>query len=97
MVDVFGGSGLFTGQRGPRGLPGPRGQDGATEDPTSSYETYVKYINLRRKTIHSILGLVKITSNLSVYHGYLQAVLESHLTVKDFTGTIKRSKINISN
>ena len=28
MVDVFGGLGLFAGQRGPRGLPGKQGQRG---------------------------------------------------------------------
>ena len=79
MVDVFGSA--IIGKRGQRS---PSGEDGVLTDPSSTYETYVKYINLRRKTLHSILGLVNITSNLSIYQGYLQAVLESHVTVKDF-------------
>ena len=44
-------------------------------DPTSSYETYVKYINLRRKTLHSIVGFVKMTSNLNVHQGLLQSLM----------------------
>jgi len=78
-VDVFGRSVIATG---PRGLPGPKGENGAIADPTSSYETYVKYINLRRKTLHSILALVNITSDLTPYtdRHYIQSVLESNTT-----------------
>ena len=83
MVNIFGDR--TVGEQGPRG---PRGQDGATVDPTSTYETYVKYINLRRKTIHSILGLVKITSNLTptaaVHNGNINSVLESVTTRDSF-------------
>ena len=71
-VDVFGRV-----MHGPRGPPGPKGENGAIVDPTSSYETYVKYINLRRKTIHSILGVVNMTSNLTIRVGYLQSFLET--------------------
>ena len=51
-VDIFGrpsgGSGLM-GPPGPPGPRGPKGHDGALIDPTSSYETYVNFINLRKK------------------------------------------------
>ena len=80
MVNIFGERIATSGQIGPRGPRGPRGRDGTSIDPTSTYEAYVKYINLRRKTIHSILGLVNITSNLGIYKGYLQTVLESSTT-----------------
>ena len=88
MVDVFGGARSGRRIRGPRGPPGPKGECGALVDPTSSYETYVKYINLRRKTIHSILGLVKITSNLTpttkTHNGNINSLLESVTTRDSF-------------
>ena len=83
-VDVFGRS---MNKAGPRGPAGPKGENGAIVDPTSSYETYVKYINLRRKTIHSILGFVNITSNLHVYHGLIQSLLECNTTQHYFYWT----------
>ena len=77
-VDVFGRS---MNEAGPRGPPGPKGENGAIVDPTSSYETYVKYINLRRKTIHSIVGFVKMTSNLNIHtDGLLQSLMECNIT-----------------
>ena len=72
---------------GPRGPPGPQGENGALVDPTSSYEAYVKYINLRKKTIHSILGMVNITSNLHAHSGKIQQVLESATTYNYFYWT----------
>ena len=54
-VDIFGrpsgGSGLM-GPPGPPGPRGPKGHDGTLIDPTSSYETYVNFINLRKRTGH---------------------------------------------
>ena len=80
MVDVFG-----CHKQGPPGPKGPKGDNGAIVDPTSSYETYVKYINLRKKTLHSILGLVNITSSLSPYpYSYIQSILESSTTYNNF-------------
>ena len=80
MVDVFG-----CHKQGPPGPRGLQGENGALVDPTSSYETYVKYINLRKKTIHSILGLVNISCNLSAYKGtYIQQILESNCTIYSF-------------
>ena len=80
MVDVFGGS------RRCQGVRGPRGEDGATVDPTSSYDTYVKYINLRRKTINSICGIVKIMTNQKTY-GNISSLLETMTTLKHFYWT----------
>ena len=79
MVDVFG----CCLESGPRG---PKGENGALVDPMSTYETYVKYINLRRKTIHSILGLVKITSNLILptNRTYIQSLLGCDITRNHF-------------
>ena len=76
-------------EAGLRGPPGPRGENGAIVDPTSSYETYVKYINLRQKTIHSILGFVHVTSNLSATHtayhgGTINSLLECNTTRNSF-------------
>ena len=88
MVNIFGDRIAKSGQIGPRGPRGHRGRDGATMDPASLYETYVKYINLRRKTIHSILGLVNISSNLSAHPGsHIQQVLESSTTYAHFYWT----------
>ena len=78
MVDVFG-----CHKQGPPGPKGPKGDNGAIVDPASSYETYVKYINLRKKTLHSILGLVNITSSLSP-HSYIQSLLESSTTYTSY-------------
>ena len=81
MVDVFG-----CHRQGPPGPKGPKGDNGAIVDPTtSSYETYVKYINLRKKALHSILGLVNITSSLSPQpYTYIQSILESSTTYIHF-------------
>ena len=56
MIDVFGGARRSSrGLRGPPGRPGvpgprgPKGHNGALIDPTCSYETYVNFINLRKK------------------------------------------------
>ena len=78
MVDVFG-----CHKQGPPGPKGPKGDNGAIVDPASSYDTYVKYINLRKKNIHSILGLVNITSSLSP-HSYIQSLLESSTTYTSY-------------
>ena len=72
MVDVFGGAGRSL--RGPRG---PKGLDGALIDPTCSYATYVNFINLRKKTSHSIRGIVKIKGNQTVNRGYIDYLLEA--------------------
>ena len=72
-VDIFGECGKV-GSPGPRG---PRGNDGTVVDPTSSYETYVTFINLRKKTSHSIRGIVKIKGNQTVHMGYIQYLLEA--------------------
>ena len=69
-VDIFGDCGRV-------GPPGPKGQDGALIDPTSSYETYITYINLRKKTSYSIRGIVKIKGNQKVNTGYIDNLLES--------------------
>ena len=78
-VDIFGrpsgGSGLM-GPPGPPGPQGPKGHDGTLIDPTSSYETYVNFINLRKKSGHSIRGIVKIKGNQTVYTGYIDYLLE---------------------
>ena len=79
-VDIFGrpsgGSGLM-GPPGPPGPRGPKGHDGTLIDPTSSYETYVNFINLRKRTGHSIRGIVKIKGNQSVYEGFIDYLLEA--------------------
>ena len=67
MVDAFECHEHIMGPPGPRG---PQGENGALIDPTQDLETYVKYINLRKKTLNSILGLVNISSNLIVYASY---------------------------
>ena len=72
-VDIFG----ECGKVGPPGPRGPRGHDGTVVDPTSSYETYVTFINLRKKTSHSIRGIVKIKGNQTVHTGYIEYLLES--------------------
>ena len=78
-VDIFGrpsgGSGLM-GPPGPPGPRGPKGHDGTLIDPTSSYETYVNFINLRKKSGHSIRGIVKIKGNQTVHNGYIDYLLE---------------------
>ena len=78
-VDIFGrpsgGSGLM-GPPGPPGPQGPKGHDGTLIDPTSSYETYVNFINLRKKSGHSIRGIVKIKGNQTVNRGYIDYLLE---------------------
>ena len=80
MVDVFGCHGM-----GPPGPRGPQGENGALVDPASSCETYVKYINLRRKTLNSILGLVNLQSNLEPHYlTQLQSVLETSTTRNTF-------------
>ena len=79
-VDIFGrpsgGSGLM-GPPGPPGPRGPKGYDGTLIDPTSSYETYVNFINLRKKSGHSIRGIVKIKGNQTVYKGYINYLLDA--------------------
>ena len=58
-IDIFGRTTGADGEMGPGGAPGPRGPRGYAVtiiDPTSSYETYVKYINLRKITLHYLRG-----------------------------------------
>ena len=89
-VDIFGrpsgGSGLM-GPPGPPGPRGPKGHDGALIDPTCSYETYVNFINLRKKTSHSMRGIVKIKGNQTVYIGYIDYLLEAPTSHTDFYWT----------
>ena len=97
MVDVFGSC----NEVGPPGPKGSKGDNGAIVDPTSSYETYVKYINLRKKNLHSILGLVNITSSLSPHpYTYIQSILEEEKEgtgVQLLPGDIKglKTKLNL--
>ena len=51
------------GPPGPPGPRGPRAYAGTIIDPTSSYETYVKYINLRKITLNYLRGIVDLKVN----------------------------------
>ena len=86
-IDIFehttGGNGVM-GRPGPPGLRGPRGYAGTIIDPTSSYEVYVKYINLWKVILHSLLAIVGLTVNQTVKAGVAKSLLDSDTTRKQF-------------
>ena len=49
-IDIFGRTTGGNSKVGPPGPRGPRGYAGTIIDPTSTYKTYRKYINLRKVT-----------------------------------------------
>ena len=69
---------------GPPGLRGPRGYAGTIIDPTSAYETYIKYINLRKVTLHSLCAIAGLTVNQTVKAGVAKSLLDSDTTRKKF-------------
>ena len=48
------------------------------------YETYVKYINLRKVTLHSIRGLVAISTNQPIGKGLITTLMDSHTSLDQF-------------